>query len=150
MQISSAGGPANGTYGVEIGGGSGHGSFAGPTGAITTTGGAGSTYNLYSSGTVYSVSSLASQTVGSIWKGATFFNGVNGTEATQINQYNHGTSAGTVELQIDLASLLGTCDPTLWANYTMEFTWGRAAATTSWCRACSCRRATSRRRSRQR
>jgi MYXO-CTERM domain-containing protein len=146
MVINSAGGSANGTYGIELGGGSGH-SGSGTTAAITTTGGNGSTYNLKSNGTVNTVTSLSNQTIGSIWKGASFKSGVNGTTATQINQNSHGTSAGVVdaiyetqdtygtlsgnlrqhsiiELQIDLEALLGSDDPAVWAAYTMDFTWG--------------------------
>jgi hypothetical protein len=140
MVVNSAGGPANGTYGVELGGGSGHGGY-GNTAAITTTGGKGSTYRLYSSGKVRSVYSLSGQTIGSIWKNAQFLDGINGTEATQIDQNHHGSSAGTlsaiyetqdssgnqhsiIELEFDLAALLGSSDPSVWAAYTMDFTWG--------------------------
>jgi hypothetical protein len=149
MVISSVGGPgpANGTYGIELGGGAGHGG-SGTTAAITGIGGNGTTYNLTSGGYVKStggVTTLSGQTIGSIWKGASFLSGVNGTTATQINQNNHGSSAGTIddiyetrdtfgslsgnlrqhsiiELQIDLATLLG--DQAHWADYAMDFTWG--------------------------
>jgi hypothetical protein len=148
MAISSAGGPANGTYGVELGGGTATSATSGT--AITTIGGNGSTYSMNSQGYTSGVTSLAGQTVGSIWKqgasvngttGTMFLPGAEGTEATQIDQNHHGSSAGMIdaiyetrndygkqhniiELQIDIASLLQTADNNLWTAYSLNLEWG--------------------------
>lgn len=148
MAVSSLGGPANGTYGVELGGGTATSATSGT--AITTVGGNGSTYSMNSEGYTSGVTSLSGQTVGSIWKqgasvnattGTMFLPGVVNTEATQIDQNHHGSAAGAVdaiyetrndygtqhniiELELDIASLLQTTDTSLWTAYSLNLEWG--------------------------
>jgi hypothetical protein len=141
LTITSGGGPANGLYGIELGGGKAT-NDGGSGAAITGKGGAGSTYVLNANG--YSTGETATTNkVGDVVKGATYIPHPLNTPLSDNTQMQDGTGTKTmevdaiyetqdsvgnqhniIELELDIATLLGTTDKNAWTAYNLDLLWG--------------------------